>query len=85
MVEKKWPQSCLKGIVKLVITLQQLENEMCTLWEKGKPGVPGMNRYDQTVLLPLNIENQGGFSFLFSVIPYLKGNIIITFCKVAIN
>lgn len=46
MVEKKWPLSCLKGIIKLIITLQQLENEKCTLQEKGKPGVLGINWYD---------------------------------------
>lgn len=43
MVEEKWPQSYLKEIIKLVMSLQQLENEKCTLWEKGKPEFPGIN------------------------------------------
>lgn len=59
MVEKKWSQSCPKEIIKLVLIIQQLENEKCTVWETEKLRVPVINSRDSSALLPLNTENRG--------------------------
>lgn len=59
MVEKKWSQSCPKEIIKLVLIIQQLEHEKCTVWETEKLRVPVINSRDSSVLLPLNTENRG--------------------------